>query len=175
VVRLKGGDPFVFGRGSEEIDYAASFGIDIELVPGITSSTAVPANLGIAVTQRHVAESFWVITGTTSEKQLSADLAHAAQTTATVVVLMGFGKLREIVAIYQNQGREDTPIAVIQNGTREDENRAVGTIDTILNEVDKQAISTPAIIVIGEVVRHSHQLKEVFEEIAAEDPALQLA
>jgi len=165
VVRLKGGDPFVFGRGSEEIDYASSFGIEVALVPGVTSSTAVPANLGIAVTQRHVAESFWVITGTTSERKLSEDLFQAAQTSATVVVLMGFGKLEEIVRIYQSLGRGTTPVAVIQNGTMENERRAVGTIDTIIHEVTASHVSTPAIVVLGEVVKHSQKLKHVFDEI----------
>ena len=174
VVRLKGGDSFVFGRGSEEIEYASSFGIAIDFVPGITSSTSVPASLGIAVTQRHVSESFWVITGTTSEKQLSGDLIHAAQTTATVVVLMGFSKLQEIVDIYRSLNKSDVPVAVIQNGTREDERSAVGTIDTILEEVSTQQVATPAIIVIGEVVRHSHKLREVFAQVHSGE-ALQLA
>ena len=168
VVRLKGGDPFVFGRGSEEIDYAADFGIEVELVPGITSSTAVPASLGIAVTQRHVAESFWVVTGTTSSRQLSNDLFQAAQTTATVVVLMGFGKLPEIVEIYKSLNRGATPVAVIQNGTMENEQRAVGTVDTILQEVKLHGIGTPAIVVLGEVVKHSQKLKNVFEGVGAE-------
>ena len=169
VVRLKGGDPFVFGRGSEEIEYAANFGIEVELVPGITSSTAVPASLGIAVTQRHVAESFWVITGTTSERQLSSDLIQAAQTTATVVVLMGFGKLEEIVTIYKSLNRGTTPVAVIQNGTMKNERKAVGTVDTILDEVHTQQIGTPAIIVLGEVVRHSQKLKDVFLGVGTEN------
>ena len=166
VVRLKGGDPFVFGRGTEEIDYAASFGIEIEMIPGITSSTSVPANLGISVTQRHVSESFWVITGTTSDMRLSNDLLHAAQTTATVVVMMGFGKLNEIVDVYQSLNKGHLPVAVIQNGTTENERSAVGTMDTIEQEVRANQLSTPAIVVIGEVVRHSHKLKAVFEEVS---------
>lgn len=174
VVRLKGGDPFVFGRGSEEIDYAASFGIDVELVPGITSGTAVPASLGIAVTQRHVAESFWVITGTTTERHLSEDLFQAAQTSATVVVLMGFGKLAEIVSFYQELGKGLLPVAVIQNGTMENERKAVGIIDTILKEVEINQVATPAIIVLGEVVKHSQKLKDVFVELKSKE-ALQLA
>ncbi|MBC6401603.1 MAG: uroporphyrinogen-III C-methyltransferase [Ekhidna sp.] len=174
VVRLKGGDPFVFGRGSEEIDYVASFGIEIALVPGITSSTAVPASLGIAVTQRRIAESFWVITGTTSERQLSDDLLQAARTSATVVVLMGFGKLEEIVHIYKSLGRGTTPVAVIQNGTMENERKAVGIVDTIVNEVQVSQVATPAVIVLGEVVRHSQKLKNVFAELKAKE-ALQMA
>ena len=174
VVRLKGGDPFVFGRGSEEIEYASSFGIEIGFVPGITSSTSVPASLGIAVTQRHVSESFWVITGTTSTQKLSEDLIHAARTTATIVVLMGFGKLPEVVRIYQELNRQSTPIAVIQNGTMANEKYAVGTMASIVEEVAVKQISTPAILVIGEVVRHSHQLKEIYADLQSKH-MLQLA
>ena len=174
VVRLKGGDPFVFGRGSEEIDYATSFGIEADVVPGISSATSVPGSLGIAVTQRHVSESFWVITGTTSDKKLSNDLIHAAQTSATVVVLMGFGKLNEIVNIYKQLDRGSMPVAVIQSGTCKDEKRAIGTVDTILEEVEDKQVSTPAIIVLGEVVRYSYKLKEVFAEVK-ERETLQLA
>ncbi len=99
VVRLKGGDPFIFGRGSEEIEFVESFGIPTFVVPGISSSIAVPASQGISLTKRGVSESFWVITGTTSARKLSADVALAAQSTATVVILMGMSKLEEIVAL----------------------------------------------------------------------------
>ncbi|MEM6641585.1 MAG: uroporphyrinogen-III C-methyltransferase [Bacteroidota bacterium] len=166
VVRLKGGDPFVFGRGAEEIEYASNFGIPVAVVPGITSSTSVPASLGISVTQRGVAESFWVITGTTSDRVLSQDILKAAQTSATVVVLMGFRKLSQMVLIYQQMGKGSTPIAVIQDGTTTNEQSAVGTIDTIEHEVELKNLGTPAIIVIGDVVRHSNQLKHLFEEVS---------
>ncbi len=173
VVRLKGGDPFVFGRGAEEIDYASDYGIEVDLVPGITSSTAVPASLGISVTQRHIAESFWVITGTTTERKLSEDLMLAAQTTATVVILMGFGKLEQIAKIYQDMGRGETTVAVIQNGTRKEERKAVGTFNDITEVVKANKVSTPAIIVIGDVVRASQKLKNVFSK--AQEAALQIA
>lgn len=174
VVRLKGGDPFVFGRGSEEIEYVSNYNIEVELVPGISSSTAVPAHLGIAVTQRHVAESFWVITGTTSDRKLSEDLNVAVKTSATVVILMGFGKLDQIVAIYREAGREDTPVAVIQNGTMTSEKIAVGTIQNIIDEVAINHIGTPAIIVLGEVVRHSQKLQHLFVALEAKE-SLQIA
>ena len=100
VVRLKGGDPFVFGRGIEEIDYAEQHGIATAIVPGISSALGVPAANGISLTQRHIAESFWVITGTTSNHELSKDVTLAAQSAATVVILMGmvifFGVLNTI-------------------------------------------------------------------------------
>ncbi len=155
VVRLKGGDPFVFGRGSEEIEYAQQFGIETAIVPGISSALGVPASNGINLTQRGVSESFWVITGTTSNHKLSKDVAVASQTSATVVILMGMHKLNEIISIYQKNRTDDLPIAIIQNGTTQHEKKVVGTIKTITKIVAKHQISSPAIIVIGEVVRHT--------------------
>jgi len=131
VVRLKGGDPFVFGRGAEEIDYANKFGIATSVVPGITSSVAVPASQGIPVTKRGVSESFWVITGTTSSGQLSRDLRLAVQSTATVVVLMATKKLAEIVTLYKQHGKSSVSIALIQKGTTAQEKVVAGTIDDI--------------------------------------------
>jgi len=165
VVRLKGGDPFIFGRGSEEIDYADSFGIEVQIISGITSSIAVPANLGISLTKRFVSESFWVITGTTSERKLSQDIAIASKTTATVVILMGMSKLEEIVAIFQNENKGETPVAIIQNGTTSNEKIGIGTISSIVQEVANKKLSSPAIIVIGEVVKESHMLRSFYEEI----------
>ena len=115
VVRLKGGDPFIFGRGSEEMEYAASHGVDVAMVPGISSSVAVPAFQNIPVTKRGSSESFWVITGTTKNHKLSTDVALAAKSNATVVILMGMGKLAEIVALFKEEGKSDTPMALIQH------------------------------------------------------------
>tara|TARA_R110000851_G_scaffold220776_2_gene373655 strand:+ start:2126 stop:2959 length:834 start_codon:yes stop_codon:yes gene_type:complete len=154
VVRLKGGDPFVFGRGAEEMEYAASKGVKVAMVPGISSSVAVPASQNIPVTKRGSAESFWVITGTTKEHKLSTDVALAAKSNATIVILMGMGKLAEIVELFKLEGKADMPIAIIQNGTREDEKLGIGTIDTIEQIVVGRQLSNPAIIVVGEVVKH---------------------
>ena len=164
VVRLKGGDPFVFGRGSEEIEYASNFGLETAIVPGISSSMGVPALSGISLTQRQVAESFWVITGTTSDHKLSKDVALASQSSATVVILMGMHKLSEIVAVYQANRTDDLPIAIIQNGTRKDQKKVIGTIATIAALVKDQQISSPAIIVIGEVVRNISKLTSYLQE-----------
>jgi uroporphyrin-III C-methyltransferase len=155
VVRLKGGDPFIFGRGSEEIDYVESFGIPTFVVPGISSSIAVPASQGISLTKRGVSESFWVITGTTS----------AAQSSATVVVLMGMSKLDEIVAIFQKEAKGETPVAIIQNGTTHEEKVGMGTINSIQQVVFEQKLSSPAIIVIGEVVRDCKKSDRFYEEL----------
>ncbi|UOB19516.1 uroporphyrinogen-III C-methyltransferase [Abyssalbus ytuae] len=172
VVRLKGGDPFVFGRGSEEIEYAESFDIATEVIPGITSAIAVPGSKGISVTKRKVAESFWVITGTTSNHKLSKDVELAARSTATVVILMGMGKLPEIVSIFKKYGKSSTPVAIIQNGTRKNAKHGFGTINTIEKVVEEEQLSSPAIIVIGEVVRHSSKLLEYFEDEFFEDEFL---
>jgi uroporphyrin-III C-methyltransferase len=167
VVRLKGGDPFIFGRGSEEIDYAESFGIPTFVVPGISSAIAVPAYQGISLTKRGTSESFWVITGTTSSRNLSSDIALAAKSSATVVILMGMSKLSQIVTLFQKESKGETPVAIIQNGTTPNEKIGVGTIDTIQEVVAENKLSSPAIIVIGEVVKESNQLKGFYEEFVA--------
>lgn len=164
VVRLKGGDPFVFGRGSEEIDFAGQFGIDTAIVPGISSALGVPASNGISLTQRGISESFWVITGTTSEHKLSKDVALASQSSATVVILMGMNKLDEIVALYQNNRTDDLPIAIIQNGTKTTQKKVIGTISSIEELVNENQLASPAIIVIGEVVKNASELTAYIEE-----------
>ena len=167
VVRLKGGDPFIFGRGSEEIEYAESFGIPTFVIPGISSAIAVPASQGISLTKRGTSESFWVITGTTSDRNLSNDVALASQSSATVVILMGMSKLSQIVSLFQKESKGETPIAVIQNGTTPDEKIGIGTIDTIEEVVAQNKLSSPAIIIIGEVVKESNKLKGFYEEFVA--------
>lgn len=165
VVRLKGGDPFIFGRGAEEIDFARQFGIVTDMVPGISSALAVPAYQGIPLTKRGASESFWVITGTTKSHQLSNDVKLAAQSTATVVILMGMSKLSEIVDVFSSEGKQNTAVAIIQNGTTENEKFGIGTISTICEMVEKQNLSNPAIIVIGEVVNQRVQLDSKLKEV----------
>ncbi|WP_406682729.1 uroporphyrinogen-III C-methyltransferase [Seonamhaeicola sp. MEBiC1930] len=166
VVRLKGGDPFIFGRGAEEIDYVRQFGLETFVVPGISSSIAVPAYQGIPLTKRGASESFWVITGTTKKHQLSGDVALAAKSTATVVILMGMSKLGEIVKIFSNENKQDTPIAIIQNGTRDNENVGIGTIKTIQSIVEEKQLANPAIIIIGEVVKERAVLSSIYREVS---------
>lgn len=153
VVRLKGGDPFVFGRGYEELSYAESFNIPTTIIPGLSSSIAVPELQGIPVTNRGTSESFWVITGTTSKGQLSQDIKLAAQSTATVVILMGLSKLKEITEVFKSAGKQDAAVAIIQNGSLPTEKIAMGTIDTIVDILQNEKISAPAVIVIGDVVK----------------------
>lgn len=152
VVRLKGGDPFVFGRGREEMDHLQKSGVEVEVIPGISSALGVAAMNHIPVTHRSVAESFWVLTGTTSNHRIPEDVKLAAQSNATVVFLMGMNKLSEIVSIFKAHGKSGTAVAVIQDGTKTSERRAIGNISTIERKVAEQDLSSPAIIIIGEVV-----------------------
>ncbi len=159
VVRLKGGDPFVFGRGGEEVAHAAAHGIAVTVVPGISSAIGVAGLQGIPVTHRGVSESFWVIAGSTSSGALSQDIRQAARTNATVVVLMGLAKLAEIVSIFRDEGKAHLPVAVIQNGSLPDEKIALGTIATIVDQVQREGIGAPAVIVMGEVVAQHRQFE----------------
>ncbi len=153
VVRLKGGDSFIFGRGYEEMEYAQQHGIETEVIPGLSSSYAVPASAGIPLTTRGVSESFWVVTGTTKEGQLSRDLQLAAQSSATVVVLMGMHKLTEITALFAKVGKSETPVAIVQHGTLPEQRVVIGQIADIVAKVTESKLDNPAVIVIGEVAR----------------------
>ncbi|MBT1688546.1 uroporphyrinogen-III C-methyltransferase [Dawidia soli] len=161
VVRLKGGDPFVFGRGAEELDFAESHGVQTAVVPGISSALAVPASLQIPVTARGYSESVWVVTATTRTGALSGDIALAAQSTATVVILMGLGRLPEIMKQFEAQGKGAVPVAVIQNGTLPEQQSVIGTVTSIAARAAEAGIGAPAIIIVGEVVRYARALKQV--------------
>jgi len=164
VVRLKGGDPFVFGRGAEEMEHASRYGIEVAVVPGISSSLSVPASQNIPVTKRGAAESFWVITGTTKEHKLSKDVALAAKSNATVIILMGMSKLGEIMELFKEEGKREIPVAIIQNGTTENEKIGIGTVASIEHKAKEQQLSNPAIIVIGEVVNHRQKVLDIQNE-----------
>ncbi len=164
VVRLKGGDPFVFGRGAEEMEYAAEQGVEVAVVPGISSSVSVPAFQNIPVTKRGASESFWVITGTTKEHKLSKDIALAAKSNATVVILMGMSKLSEIMELFRNEEKSNIPVAIIQNGTTDKEKIGIGTVASIEYKAKEQQLSNPAIIIIGEVVGHREKIMEIQKE-----------
>ncbi|MCX2451467.1 uroporphyrinogen-III C-methyltransferase [Pedobacter sp. PLR] len=152
VVRLKGGDPFVFGRGYEELDFAAGYSIPVTVIPGLSSSISVPGLQQIPVTHRGLSESFWVVTGTTASGKISNDLYEAARSKATVVVLMGLGKLKEIVKLFQNEGKGQLPVAAIQSGSTQNEKLAIGVVDTIVETVEEKGIEAPALLIFGEVV-----------------------
>ena len=160
VVRLKGGDPFVFGRGLEEMQYAQNQGIPVEYVPGISSAIAGAGAAGISVTLRGASRGFWVLTATTDTGDLNPEIFTAAQTDATVVILMGLAKIADIVLAFKTAGKEDLPVAVIQNATLSEQQEVFGTIADIGKKVLKSGIGSPAVIVVGEVVAqriHSEQ------------------
>lgn len=152
VVRLKGGDPYIFGRGHEEQEVAEKAGIPTEVVPGISSAYAMPALQGIPLTKRGLNESFWVITGTTRSGAISNDIHLAAQSTATVVILMGMSKLKEIQQTFAACNKHDTPVAIIQNGSLPTEKVGVARVENMVEMAKKHQLSSPAIIIIGEVV-----------------------
>ena len=152
VVRLKGGDPFVFGRAHEEIAYVESFGIPVTIVPGVSSAIAVPSSQGIPMTQRGVSSSFWVMTATKRDGSFSEDLKFAAQSSATMVILMGVRKLIDIVDEVSKYRGLSMPIAIIQNGTMENESCVLSTLGGVSALVSDLDVSQPGIIVIGDVV-----------------------
>lgn len=152
VVRLKGGDPFVFGRGGEEALACAAAGVAWEVVPGVTSAVAVPALAGIPLTQRGTAASFAVITGHCAGDD-RLDWGALARMD-TLVVLMGVARLAEVAALLRRHGRSaETPAAVIENGTREGERVLTGTLADIADLAAAAGLRSPATAVFGEVVR----------------------
>lgn len=161
VVRLKGGDPFVFGRGFEEMQYAHNHGIAVEYVPGVSSSIVAPAAAGIPVTLRGASRSFWVLTATTDTGGLNPEIQSAAQTEATLVILMGLSKIAEIAAVFSGAGKQELPVAIIQNATLPGQKVIIGTIADIAEKATAINAGSPAVIVIGEVVRHHLQLTQL--------------
>lgn len=153
VVRLKGGDPFVFGRGLEEIDFAKKNGLETEVVPGISSATGLTALQQISLTQRGIADGFWVLTATKAEQKFNRDIALAAQSNSTVVILMGVRKLGEIVSAFKHTGKAETPVMIIQDGALPTEKVLISDVDHVLHDAESADIGSPAIIVIGETLR----------------------
>jgi uroporphyrin-III C-methyltransferase len=151
VVRLKGGDPFVFGRGYEEMEFAQKNGIPAQYIPGISSAVAVPGLAGIPVTHRNLSRSCWIVTATCSDGSLSADLRQAAASDATVVVLMGWSKPPEIIALFAAAGKSALPAAVLQNGSLPESRAVYGRVEDILQKTGRMGIGSPAVLVFGPV------------------------
>ncbi|AMJ65648.1 uroporphyrinogen-III C-methyltransferase [Hymenobacter sp. PAMC 26628] len=151
VVRLKGGDPFIFGRGFEEMLFARSHGIAAHYVPGISSMQAVGFE-DIPLTHRVVSEGIWILTGTKKDGQLAADLRLAMQSNSTLVIYMGMKKLPAIAATYVQEGRGHTPAAVVQHASLPHRKLAIGRVQDLPALVAAQEITYPAIIFIGDVV-----------------------
>lgn len=156
VVRLKGGDPFVFGRGGEEAEALAEAGIAFEIVPGITSAIAAPAYAGIPLTHRKLASSFTVVTGSEDPTKLDAsvDWEVLAKSSDTLVVLMGQSNLRSIADALMKYGRApETSVALVQWGTEPYQRTLVGTLSDIADRAATTGIGAPAVTIVGEVVR----------------------
>lgn len=152
VVRLKGGDPFVFGRGGEEILELQKEKIAYEVVSGVTSAIAALASVGIPITHRGMSRSFHVMTGHTRENGVPEDLKEFGKLSGTLVFLMGLSHLEEICQSLVNQGRPlSTPAAVIQNGTLPEQKTVRGTLKDIGEKCRREGIGSPAIIVVGDV------------------------
>ena len=153
VVRLKGGDPFVFGRGGEELATIAEAGIAAEVVPGITAALGASACTGIPLTHRDHAQSCVFVTGHRKDGTYSLDWPVLARPNQTVVIYMGVGSLAGIVDELVSHGRSpQTPVALVRNATRDDQTTVVGTLETIVEVATAHDIQPPALIVIGEVV-----------------------
>ena len=148
VVRLKGGDPFVFGRGGEEILALMEHDIKFEVIPGVTSAIGAPTSLGLPVTHRAVATSVTIVTGhedpTKEESQV-----HWDYTADTLIILMGIGNIKENTTEIMKYRSADTPVCVVESGTLPDENLVFGT----LGDISDKEINTPAILIIGDVVK----------------------
>jgi len=163
VVRLKGGDPFVFGRGAEECEALRAAGVPFRVIPGVTSATAVPAAAGIPVTDRRVASAFAVVAGHECDGRSDLDWEALARV-PTLVVLMGLSALPDIVARLRAQGAAaDTPAAVIASGTLPEQRTVVGTLEDIADLAAAARLEPPATVVIGEVVRVglTHPVREL--------------
>jgi uroporphyrin-III C-methyltransferase len=154
VVRLKGGDPFVFGRGGEEMVHLAEHDVPFEVVPGITSAVAAPAAADIPVTHRDHASSVSFVTGheDPTKEESAVDWDALAATGGTIVVLMGVGKLPDYTRALLDAGMDaDTPVALVEKGTRPGQQVATGTLETIVDARDVVGIEPPAVTVIGGV------------------------
>ena len=150
VVRLKGGDPYVLGRGGEEAEFCRRHGIDVEVVSGVTSAVSVPAAAGIPVTHRGLAKGFSVVTGHEELAEIPARPDH------TVILLMGVRQLRRSAASLAAAGMPaDTPAGIVENGYLPNQRVTIGTLGTIADQADAAGVANPAVIVIGDVVRVS--------------------
>ena len=172
VVRLKGGDPYVFGRGGEEAEVLAEAGIPFEVVPGVSSFHAVPGYAGIPLTHREHNSMVTIVTG--HHDPLSADnkldWAQLARTPGTLVVLMGLGNIRQIAATLVAHGRSpDTPAAIVSRGTTERQRSVIGTLATIADQLEAAGLPPPAVTVIGEGVKLREKL-DWFERRLAGKP-----
>jgi uroporphyrin-III C-methyltransferase len=161
VIRLKGGDPFIFGRGGEEAIFLNNAGIEWEVVPGISSGIAAPAYAGIPLTHRGVSSSIAFITGhECGSKDKPLDIKRIAGSVDTLVIFMGIRTLSKIVyQILESGISESTPIAIVEKGTRKDQKIITGTLENILDISEK--VNSPALIVVGDVVKLREEILQI--------------
>ena len=163
VARLKGGDPFVFGRGGEELEALLAAGVEVEVIPGITAGLGVPAALGIPVTHRDAACGVTFVTGHTKDGN-EPDWTALARSGTTLVIYMGLRKLEKILASLREAGMSpQTPACIIENGTLKSQRQRIATLGTLM----AAGFQGPAIIVVGEVVRFSSLKENSFQRKAA--------
>lgn len=170
IIRLKGGDPFIFGRGFEEVLFARELGMTVTYVPGITSMQASGLS-DIPLTHRQCSESIWVVTGTKKDGALSKDLPLAIKSQATVVIYMGMKKLEEIARIYREEGQGQLPAAIIQHASLPHQKIAIGATGDLPAMAKDHQLSHPAIIVIGEVVGLAYQPQNTTGSAVPAEPA----
>jgi uroporphyrin-III C-methyltransferase len=155
ILRLKGGDPFVFGRGAEEAEFLRQHGIEFEIVPGVTSAIASPAYAGIPVTERHFSSSVAIVTGHEEEgkRAMAVEWKKLASAVDTIVILMGISQLGSICCSLRDGGiSDDVPVAIIEKGTTGEQRVLIGTIGNIEKTAVRAKIQPPAVIVVGRVV-----------------------
>jgi uroporphyrin-III C-methyltransferase len=154
VVRLKGGDPFVFGRGGEEAAYLTKFGIPFHIIPGITAGIAAPAYAGIPVTHREFGNSFAVVTGHQMSGKTEANWTYLATAVDTIIIYMGVKNLPDICEALMKNGRSgETMTAIIEQGTTVKQHVVTAPLNLIVEAAKKESIGNPAIIIVGDVVK----------------------
>jgi uroporphyrin-III C-methyltransferase len=156
VVRLKGGDPFLFGRGGEELEAVRRAGIPVEMVPGVSSALAVPASVGIPLTHRKYASQVTILTGNEdpTKPEPALDWQLLARSRGTIVILMGVANLGKIADVLIRNGKAgSTMVAIIERGLRKDRRVTTGSLATIADASSKKGVKPPAVIVIGDVVK----------------------
>jgi uroporphyrin-III C-methyltransferase len=159
VVRLKGGDPFVFGRGGEELQVLAAAGVDFEVVPGITAACGVASYAGIPLTHRDYAHSCTFVTGHLKDGSCNLDWVALARPRQTVVIYMGLSGLAEICAQLMAHGlRGDWPAAVVSRGTQASQRVVCATLDSLADAVAREGLQSPCLTIVGEVVRLRDEL-----------------
>ena len=163
VVRLKGGDPFIFGRGGEEAETLTEAGIEWDVIPGVPSGVAAPAYSAIPLTHRNCADSVTFITGHEGTGKPEIDWSKIKQYNNTLVIFMGIGNIEKIVSqLLQSNYEQNTPIGIIESGTTENQKVRTSTLNKIIENVQKDPVETPALIIIGDVVKYRDKLSKYF-------------